>query len=119
MINATTLYLDADGHVRGPGEDQLPLTYPAETRVENDASGFGIVNTVWSSSSRATFPTVGPGYHDFENEVMAVAVADQGAILTKYVNKFRGQKSGVSAAEVTAHRARLQAFITAYNAAYP
>lgn len=119
VTTVTTLYLNDKGQVIGPGRDAASVVPEPGAKVRDDATRFGNVRTRWTSSSRATFPTVGAGYHEFENDIMKVAVADQPAVVDKWVRVFRAQNDGVTADAVTLHRARLQAFVTAYNASYP
>ena len=119
ITTVTTLYLNDQGQVIGPGRDAPSVFQEPGALISTDATRFGRPRTPWSSSSRATFPFVGKGYHEFENDIMKVAVPDQPAVVDKWVRRFREQNDGVTAAQIVAHRARLQAFVTSYNASYP
>lgn len=115
----TVLRLTADGALVGPGTDKPAVVATADLLVTGETTQFTPARSRWTSSSRAEFPTVGRGYHEFEAEIVAASPTDHTAIVTKWVNRYRQQHDNVTRDEITRHRTRLQAFVTAYNAAYP
>jgi len=120
MPDNTALRLNPDGSLSGYGTDRVPPTIPGiPAGVASETVSFGPARTVWTQGTRISFPTVGAGYHTFENEIIQAASTDRAAIVTKYVNVYRGQHDNLSANDIALHRARLRAFVTTYEANWP
>lgn len=120
MADTTALRLLPNGSLAGQGTDLAPPSLPqVSAAVARETTQFVPPRTRWTSATRIYFPDLGPGYRDFQNEILLAASADRPAIVTRYVQQWRSEHENATATDIAAHRARLQAFVTTYEANWP